>query len=270
MWIDVEQGRLYVEVAGSGPPLLAVHGWSLDHRVFEPQVRALSSSLRVIVYDRRGFGKSVAPPGLRDEVDDINRILDTLGLPSAHLLGMSQGGRIALRYAVAHGHRLRSLILQSGVIDGLHVDEPDDERIPIAEYARLAQSGRVDEVRRRWRGHRMMQLDAGFESEAQLLHRILADYSGADLIDSDTDRNHFSYDVLAALDTLDVPALLLTGARETAARKRHADEIHARVAGSEVVELEHSGHLANLTEPARYNKAIFEFCKRVETARAAL
>jgi len=270
MWIDVGEGRLYVEITGSGPPLLAIHGWPLDHRVFEPQVRGWSSSLTVIAYDRRGFGRSEARPDLRLEVDDIDRILDALELPSVHLLGMSQGGRIALRYAVTHSHRLRSLILQGAVIDGLHVEEADADRIPIVEYSALAKSGRLDEVRRRWLRHPMMQLGTGFEAASNLLQRILDGYAGADLIDFDASRYHFSADLLLALSALNVPTLLLTGAQETAARKRHADEIESRVSGCKRVQLANSGHLSNLTEPEHYNRAVREFCETIETAGGLL
>lgn len=270
MWIDVGQGRLYVEITGNGPPLLAIHGWPLDHRVFEPQVSGLSSSLKVIAYDRRGFGKSEAPADLRLEVDDIDRILDALELPSVHLLGMSQGGRIALRYAVTHRHRLRSLILQGAVIDGLYVEEPVSDQIPMTAYSALAKSGRLDDVRRLWLRHPIMQLGAGFDAASDLLQRILASYAGADLVDFDPNRYHFSADVLTALSALNVPTLLLTGAQETRARKRHADEIESRVADCTRVQLANSGHLGNLTEPERYNRAVREFCEKVEIAGGPL
>ena len=270
MWVDVERGRLFVEVTGSGPPLLMVHGWPLDHRMFAPQVRELSAVLGVIVYDRRGFGRSEAPPDLRLEVDDIDRILDALELPSVHLLGMSQGGRIAIRYAVTREERLRSLILQGAVIDGLTVEADESERAPVSEYAALAKAGRLDEVRRRWLRHPMMRLGAGFEAEAQLVNRMLADYSGTDLIDFDADSYGFAIDVLGALGTLKLPTLLLTGRDETAARKRHAGEILARVSGSREVLLENGGHLCNLTAPEAYSRAVVEFCGEVEAARSEL
>jgi pimeloyl-ACP methyl ester carboxylesterase len=249
--------------------LLAVHGWPLDHRVFEPQSRALSSSLTIIAHDRRGFGKSDAPPDLRLETADIDRILDALDLESVHLLGMSQGGRIALRYAVSRPHRLRSLILQGAAVDGLHIDEPDSERIPIAEYANLAKSGGIVEVRRRWREHPMMRLAAGCEAESRLLAKILADYSGADLNASDATNHSQADDVFNRLDTVNVPILLITGARETAARKQHAEAIRSRVANCVSLQLENSGHLSNLTEPDRYNHAVLTFCEKVEATRVA-
>ena len=268
MWVEVENGRLFVEVAGEGPPLLMLHGWPLDHRMFGPQLCELSSSLRVIAYDRRGFGRSDAPPDLRLELDDIDRVLDALELTSVHLLGMSQGGRVAIRYAVTREHRLRSLILQGAVIDGLRIEELEFERVPLVEYAELARAGSLDEVRHRWLQHPMMQIDAQYAAESRLVQQLLADYKGTDLVDFEPNSYGFATDVVTALDTLQVPTLVMTGTLETAARKRHAYEILSRVPDSREVLLEGSGHLSNLTAAATYNQAVREFCLETETRRS--
>ena len=106
LWVPVRDGRLYLEKTGEGPPLLMIHGWPLDHHIFDAQVAGLKNDLMILRYDRRGFGKSDAPPDLVREVDDIDALLDAMGIESAHVLGMSQGGRIALRYAVTRPARV--------------------------------------------------------------------------------------------------------------------------------------------------------------------
>ena len=265
--IDVEGGDLYVESSGDGPPLLMVHGWPLDHRLFGPQVAELANEFRVIVFDRRGFGRSQAPPDLRLELDDIDRILDALGLSDTHLLGMSQGGRIAIRYAVTRPDRLRSLILQGAVIDGLRLEEHESERVPVAEFAALAKAGCIDEVRRRWLSHPMMALEPQFADAAELVDRTLADYAGDDLVDFDPESYRFDMDVLNALHTIPVPTLVLTGECETLARKQHADELCRRIGNAVEVVLENSGHLSNLTAVSEYNRAVREFCVAVEATR---
>ncbi len=263
-WIDVEHGRLIVEVTGDGPPIMMLHGWALDQRMFRPQVRELAADFQIITFDRRGFGRSEAPPDLRCELDDIDRILDALGRKRVHLLGMSQGGRVAIRYAVTRGSRLRSLLLQGAVIDGLDVEEDEAERVPMTEYAALAKSGRLDELRRRWMQHPMMQLDGESASESRLIKEMLADYTGADLVEFDANSHDFELDVLAGLEHIGVPTLVLTGANETQARKRHAAEILARIPGSLEVLIEGSGHLSNLTSAVDYNRAVRRFCMRAE------
>lgn len=264
--VDVEGGTLLVTESGDGPPLVMLHGWALDHRMFRPQIESLSSAFRVITFDRRGFGRSGAPPDLRLELDDIDRVLDALALGTVHLLGMSQGGRIAIRYAVTRGDRLRSLLLQGAVIDGFRAAEEEAERVPVAEYAALARAGRLDEVRERWQRHPMMALGAQDEGVRQLIHEIVADYEGRDLVDHEAAGYHFDVDVLAALQRLDVPTLILTGRAETLARRRHAQELCRRIPVASEALID-GGHLCNLVAPETYNRAVKEFCEATEAAR---
>lgn len=264
MWVGVGGGRLYIELTVQGPPVLLIHGWALDHRMFSPQVGPLSRTLSVIAYDRRGFGQSEAPPDLRLELDDIDRILDELGFESVHLIGMSQGGRIALRYAATKPQRVRSLMLQGAVVDGLTFENHNDDSVPIGEYVDLAKAGKLNKVREKWLGHPMMRLDAKYKDEIRLLCSIISDYSGIDLIQFEPDSFTFSVDVLAAMSNFARPTLLLTGKEETETRRRHATELVHRIPNCREVIFSDSGHLCNLTEPDLYNKAVIEFCRKAE------
>ena len=264
--VDVEGGTLLVAECGDGPPLVMLHGWALDHRMFGPQLESLSSAFHVIAFDRRGFGRSDAPPDLRLELDDIDRVLDALGLDTAHLLGMSQGGRIAIRYGVTRRERLRSLLLQGAVIDGFRAAEEAAERVPVAEYAALASTGHIDDVRDRWQRHPMMALGPQAEAARKLVTAIVADYEGRDLVGHDAANYGFDMDVLAALQGLDVPTLVLTGRDETLARRRHAQELCRRIPVATETLID-GGHLCNLIAPEAYNRTVMEFCEATEAAR---
>ena len=98
---------------------------------------------------------------------------------------------------------------------------------------------------------------------------MLQDYSGADLLDYDSDSYSFSENVLAAAAELSLSALILTGARETAARRRHAATLVATIPGAREVVLEESGHLSNLTEADAYNEAVIAFCRDAESCYRA-
>ena len=262
--IQVGDGTLHVVETGDGPPLLMVHGWPLDHRMFDRQVEALARYFRCIAIDRRGFGRSTAPPDMRREPDDLDYILDALSLDRVHLFGVSQGGRIALRYAATRPERLRSLILLGAVVDGLDIEELEADRVPIAEYARLAKAGNLNAVKSAWLAHPMMQLPSGHSREQALLEHIVAGYGGADLRAFDPAHYTFRIDVLAALAASAIPVLLLTGAKETGARKAHAATIGRRVPDCREVIFEESGHLANLTEPDALNATLADFINAVE------
>jgi len=265
--IASDGARLHVTALGIGEPLVLVHGWAMDQRVFGPQVEALSQDFRVIAFDRRGFGLSAGEPDLGRETDDIDAIARQLIGGPFHLLGMSQGGRIALRYAAQRPGRLRSLILQGAAVDGEHPAGPDEERLPVAEYAALAADGRMDEVRRRWLRHPMMRVGEGHPEAEALLREMLADYRGDDLRHYRADAYAWPDDVLGAVADADLPVLVLTGARETEERRRLARIVLDRVPGAREIVLGASGHLGNLSEPAAYNAAVRDFCREVDRDR---
>lgn len=259
-WVEVPGGRLYLERFGAGPPLLLVHGWALDHRMFRPQWRGLADTFEVIVFDRRGFGRSTAPPDLRRESADLDRLLDTLALDHIHLLGMSQGGRIALRYAAERAGRLRSLLLQGPVIDGFEAPETETERIPIDEYAALARRGALDTFRERWAAHPMMSLAHAPPASRRLVREVLADYEGRDLVAFDPAQYAQPAGLLDRLSTFPHPVLILTGELETEARQAHAARLLATLPHAREVRLPRSGHLCNLVAPEAYNEEVRTFC----------
>lgn len=266
--IDVDGGTIHALESGHGTPLLMLHGWPLDHRMFDYQIDALAEQFRCIAIDRRGFGRSSAPPDMRREPEDLDRMLDALGIDTAHLLGVSQGGRVALRYAATRPERLRSLLLQGAVVDGLDIPEPEAERVPVARFAEMAAAGHLDEVIADWLAHPMMSLPPGHAAEQRLLEEIVGDYRGADLVHFDPSHYTFDIDVLEALSTRSPPILILTGAHETLARKRHAQVICERTDECSEIVFADSGHLSNLTEPGRFNRVVADFLSSLDRRAA--
>lgn len=261
-WVRRGAEQIYVCVTGTGAPLVLLHGWPLDHRIFNPQIPAFAGHFRVVAPDRRGFGRSRATPSLSAELDDLDRIIDRLAGEPVHLLGMSQGGRIALRYAVTRTERVRSLTLQGAVVDGLTVDADEEDRIPLAEYAELARAGRLDEVRERWLAHPLMRLEPGQREARALVRTILADYAGTELLTPEPSGYRFELDLPAALPGLALPVLILTGERESPARRAHAAYLKAKLPDVREVVLRDAGHLCNLTAAAEYNRHVLEFLSR--------
>jgi len=94
--------RIYYEDIGEGPPVVLVHGWPLSHRMWEPQVDALTEAgYRCIAYDRRGFGASDSPGDGYDYdtlAGDLHDLVTTLDLHDATLAGFSMGGGEVARY----------------------------------------------------------------------------------------------------------------------------------------------------------------------------
>jgi non-heme chloroperoxidase len=107
--------ELYYEDHGSGPAVVLLHGWPLDSRSWEPQLHALlEAGQRVILYDRRGFGRSSRPTEGYDFMTlagDLDTLLTELDLRDATVIGFSLGTGELARYIGLHGtDRLRGCV----------------------------------------------------------------------------------------------------------------------------------------------------------------
>ncbi|MDR3606534.1 MAG: alpha/beta hydrolase [Oligoflexia bacterium] len=101
---DIE---IYYEDHGSGDPVVLIHGWPFSRRAWEKQIPALvGEGYRVISYDRRGFGRSSQPAFGYDYdtfADDLNRLMESLDLKGATLMGHSMGSGEVARYLGKYG-----------------------------------------------------------------------------------------------------------------------------------------------------------------------
>jgi 3-oxoadipate enol-lactonase len=106
--------RTYFETHGTGFPLLLINGLGGDHIEWLFQVPAFKPHFKVVVFDNFGSGKSDVPPGpytTARMADDAARLLETLSIPRAHVLGVSLGGMIAQEVALRHPDRVGRLVL---------------------------------------------------------------------------------------------------------------------------------------------------------------
>src|SRR3954454_13315959 len=111
------RATLSILSAGTGDPVVCVHGLGGTKASFLPTVAALADTYRVIALDLPGFGESHKPiaaaydaPYFANAVADL---MDELGIDSAHIIGNSLGGRVSIELGLLHPDRVRELILLS-------------------------------------------------------------------------------------------------------------------------------------------------------------
>src|SRR5262249_42825415 len=114
-WVTVDGGRMRYLQAGSGPPLLLVHGllgYSFSWRFVIP---VLAEMATIYAVDMLGTGFSDRPPkldcSLKAGAQRLLRFMDTVGLTSCDLLGTSHGGAVAMMAAALAPEKIRRLIL---------------------------------------------------------------------------------------------------------------------------------------------------------------
>jgi pimeloyl-ACP methyl ester carboxylesterase len=116
---DVNRIQLAYERRGQGAPMVLLHGFPLDHHLWDEVLPLLEDTFDLIVPDLRGFGNSTmidAPHSMDDYASDIASLLDHLNIQKAAIVGHSMGGYVALAFARLYPDRVRGLGLVSSQV----------------------------------------------------------------------------------------------------------------------------------------------------------
>lgn len=258
--------RLRYRDEGEGVPVVFIHGWTVDLDVWNPQAATLSLSMRVIRLDRRGFGLSDGTPDLAGDCDDLQALLDRLGIAQAALVGASQGARVALAFAMREPDRVVSVILDGPPDEIGKSGTAGDEDFSVEEFRQLVRDGGVDAFRRAWRNNPLMRLHSTDAGARALLDSMLARYPARDLLDPNSKSSPCVG--AATLARCATPALIVNGRFDTKTRLRAGEQLARVLPQAERVLIPDAGHLPNLDNPGTYNEAIQSFLRRQSRAAA--
>ena len=129
--VEVNDIQTYYEVHGEGFPLVMIQGLSANTGWWDPRwIQTLSERFKVVAFDNRGAGRtelSGKEYSIRLFADDTAALMDALGIPEAHVLGISMGGMIAQELALNHPRKVEKLILCSTYCGGEKSVQPSDE-----------------------------------------------------------------------------------------------------------------------------------------------
>ena len=254
--MSLNGARLRYRDEGRGPPVLLVHGWTLDLQMWERQVSALRDTFRLIRLDRRGHGLSAGAPAAERDGADLQGLCSHLGLSRVALIGMSQGVRGVLAYACAAPAQVSAIILDGPPA----LAAESDPEVPLARYAALVRTHGMAAFRREWAQHPLMELRTRDTEMQALLAAMIARYPGNDL------RSRAPPDEPAAaqvrLETLSAPALVLSGEHDLTSRRQAARQLAALLPDAELAVVPAAGHLPNLDSPDVYSKLCRAFLVR--------
>ena len=254
-YFDYRSAQIRYRDVGIGPPVVLVHGWTLDLEMWDVQAAQLQRAFRVVRYDRRGFGRSFGQPSAAQDCEDLVALCDHLALGCVALVGMSQGVRPVLQLAASAPKRVACLVL-----DGPPDLEAAAEEVDLSRYRALARAQGVDAFRREWARHPLMQLRASDPSVHQSLQAILERYPGIDLTDRSLGRGATA--TLFQPDSVLTPALVISGEYDIASRVQAADRLATRLPHGERAIIPGAGHLANFDNPCRYTQITAAFLAR--------
>ena len=257
-YLETNGAWIAYDVAGSGEPVLLVHAGVANRSMWDDQVEALRDRYRVIRHDTRGFGETETEAVSFSNRADIGALLDHLDERSAHLVGLSRGGQIALDFALEFPERVRSLTVVAGGVGGYEspaelpaetwaaveaLEEARDwEALSDWETAFWADGpgqppDRVPEVRRR-------------------VHEwVLTNYR-AEKVEGEP--QPLDPPAETRLADLHVPLLVILGRLDDPGTVDSMRHLATSVAGARLEEFE-SAHMVNLEHPDRFNRVLRAF-----------
>jgi len=251
--------RLAYATSGAGPPLVKAANW-LSHLAYDWEspvwqhwLAELSRRFRLVRYDERGCGLSdwdVGRFSLDDWVDDLETVVDAAGLDRFPLLGISQGGPVAIAYAVRHPERVTHLVLLGSFAQGRRKSARTPDELALAE-------ARVEIVRLGWwrpdPTYRQIFVSRFLPEATQEQWRSFDELQQR----STSPDNAWRFvDAFANIDVtnlapkLTVPTLIMCSRREPDNRFEQSRLLAALIPKSRLVPLDSSNHLLPERDPA--------------------
>ncbi len=249
---------LAVDLAGAGPLALFMHGIGGNRSNWRAQLPAFAAHFACVAWDARGYGDSEdyeGPLAFDDFIDDVLRVLDHFGAQRAHLVGLSMGGRIAMRAALLHPGRIATLTLLD-THEGFEAFSPaqrqafvDSRRAPLLSGKQPADI--ADAVARSLVGPKATpaQLQQLVDSIAAL-HKdsyIKALQATVDQV------------VLGDISQIMAPTHFVVGADDSLTPPAMHSEMAAKLGGAPVSVLPDAGHLSNIENAPAFNRVGIEW-----------
>lgn len=245
--------------SGQGPPLVKAANWltHIDHdwhsQVWRHWLVGLSRSHRLIRYDERGCGLSdwdIEPPGLEDWIRDLEAVVDAAGLERFPLLGISQGGSVAVHYAARHPERVTKLVLYGTYVQGRLVrarseEDREGHRLQV-DLARFGWGRDDPAFRQVFTAQFMPQGSRELWDEFNELQRQTSSPSNAARVLELTG----DIDVSEAASQIRVPTLVLHARNDQRPPFAQGRLMASLIPGSQFVALESSNHILLADEPA--------------------
>jgi 3-oxoadipate enol-lactonase len=268
-FVEVDGGRLYYEVEGSGHPLLLIHGGLGSLRMWDGQVPAFAERYRVIRYDTRGFGRTESKDVEFSNLEDARAVLDHFEVPSAYVVGTSRGGIIGLDFLLAHPDRVDAFVSVASGVGGYQAELPADSSPPWDEMERLWEA-------KDWEALAELETQTWVDGWGQPKTRIdpelrrrvhgwiLENYRAEK---PEGKPQPASPPAAERLGEVGVPVLVLVGDVDEAGTVVGGRHLAASVDGAKLVEFPNVAHMIHLEEPERFNRLVLEFLGGVDATR---
>lgn len=233
-------------------------------RMWDAQVPVFAKDFRVVRYDVRGFGETPDPPGDYADHEDIAALFKYLNIDSAVVVGISNGCRIAIDFALAYPEKITKLVLVAPSVGGYSpsiLDEWFEQKIAQVEDAE--NRGDLDlaaEVEAQiWLdgpNRQPTQVDRPFREAAVAMNRRILD------IPRQGNRKQLQPPAFGRLNEINAPTLLIIGEYDLLSKFAVADAIEHEIRAIERITMPGTAHLPPMEKPGDFNRIVLNFLKK--------
>lgn len=260
--------ELAYELRGAGAPLVMIHGAQGDQSMFDGMAASFANGFRVLTFDQRGSGMSEKPDmdysiGLL--ADEAAALMDQVGFPAAHIIGVSMGGAIAQELALRHPQKVLSLVLGCTTAGG-----PNAIRIG-GDALTAAYSTRPMSAEERGRALAEAAFTKNYiERHPEIIPAMIEARRRRPLDPVALERRmqailrHDAYD---RLPRISCPTLVITGREDALIAWENSRILAERIPRARLTVIESAGHCFWLERPEQANEAIEGFFRSLPPAR---
>lgn len=277
-FVEVHGQSIYYRVRGEGPPLVFVHGWTLDLGYWDAQTAYFSGKYRTYCYDWRGMGKSggATPPfTMRQLGAELAGLIQAWGIEKPILCGHSEGGAIASQYAAEHPDSLSALILADTDINTLAEWIPGTVDLVLTEFFAYLEERKgldplaamIPNLEKQFYSPDFVATHPGFIAawRKQFLGNSLRGVLNG--LRAWNWRTNLS----RSLRNVKVPALLLWGTEDIMISLSQMQALQASLGGmTQLSALDGSGHMTPVEVPDRFNDVMEAFLAAHVSAESRL
>jgi 3-oxoadipate enol-lactonase len=261
---DVNGTRLYYEVAGSGDPIVLIHGNYGDCRDYGGQFEAFAKSHRVLRYDVRAFGKSSLPvEGIAySDPDDLKALLGYLGISKAHIAGYSMGSGIAVDFALTYPEMSNSLISIGPWANGHNSPAAKELFKGFGEIPSILKESGAKAVAEHIINDPSYNTQRISSDLKNSLTETICDFPFWHFLHEDP-RRYIDPPAVQQLDRISLPILIVTAEYDIEACREIADLMEQEIPNAKKVDIPDATHFMLMEKPEEFNEAVLDFLNEI-------